>query len=252
MELKWTKWIAVLGIGLLVAQVSAQEPPILKTQKEKASYALGVDLGNKFRKAFMDVDPAVFSQGLSDALSGEKTLLTEEQARAAVAEMQADLKRKERARRIGQVDRDETERLAAYNKNAGETFLAENRKKEGVVTLPSGLQYKILKKGDGKEPTLEDTVVCHYRGTLIDGKEFYNSYRRNEPMSFALKGADIKGWAEVFPLMPVGSKWQLVVPPDLAYGEVGSGLIGPNATVIYEVELIAIKKSSETAKTMVQ
>ncbi len=200
-----------------------------------------MDLGNQLRKLSIDVDPALFGQGLKDALSGSKGLLTEEQVRAAVAELQADMKRKEHARRTGIDSKTELALLASYNQKTGETFLAENQKKEGIVTLPSGLQYKILKEGDGKKPTLNDTVVCHYRGILIDGKEFYNSYKRNQPMAFALKGGVIKGWAEALQLMPVGSKWQLFVPGELAYGEAGSGAVGPNTTLIYEVELLAIK-----------
>jgi FKBP-type peptidyl-prolyl cis-trans isomerase FklB len=141
---------------------------------------------------------------------------------------------------MGTDDKTELALLAEKNKKAGEAFLAENQKKEGVVTLPSGLQYKILKAGDGKKPTLDDTVVCHYRGALLDGTEFYNSYKRNQPMTIQVKGV-IKGWTEALQLMPVGSKWQLFVPPNLAYGELGSGPIGPNSTLIDEVELLSIK-----------
>ncbi len=219
--------MALLGIVLLVGVAAADDTPGLKSKKDLGSYALGMDLGNQLRKMSIDVDPAVFGQGLRDALSGGKTLLTEEQVRAAVAEMQADLKRK----KAGGENKTEMALLAAYNKRAGETFLADNQKKEDVVTLPSGLQYRVLKQGDGKKPTLEDTILCHYSGALIDGREFYNSYTRNQPMSFALKGGVIKGWAEALRLMPVGSKWQLFVPPDLAYGEAGAGPIGPNATL---------------------
>jgi FKBP-type peptidyl-prolyl cis-trans isomerase FklB len=130
---------------------------------------------------------------------------------------------------------------AAENKTKGEAFLAENKKKEGVVTLPSGLQYKILKAGEGPKPTAEDSVKCNYRGTLIDGKEFDSSYKRNEPATFPVKGV-IKGWTEALQLMPVGSKWQLFIPPDLAYGERGAGeLIQPEATLIFEVELLSIE-----------
>jgi FKBP-type peptidyl-prolyl cis-trans isomerase FklB len=162
-------------------------------------------------------------------------LLTEEEARAAIMHLQAQLRQKQI----------EAMKLAGEkNQKAGEAFLAENKKKEGVVTLPSGLQYKILKAGEGKKPTAEDTVVCNYRGTLIDGTEFDSSYKRGEPATFPVRGV-IKGWTEALQLMPVGSKWQLFIPPTLAYGERGAGAqIGPDATLIFEVELISIKEKS--------
>jgi FKBP-type peptidyl-prolyl cis-trans isomerase FklB len=132
-------------------------------------------------------------------------------------------------------------KAAEDNRKAGESFLAENKKKEGVVTLPSGLQYKVLKAGDGKKPTDADTVECHYRGTLINGTEFDSSYLTGQPATFKIAGV-IPGWREALKLMPVGSKWQLFVPSQLAYGARGKGgSIGPNAALIFEVELLAIK-----------
>jgi FKBP-type peptidyl-prolyl cis-trans isomerase FklB len=237
------RWMMVLGMGLLAAVVAAQDTPVLKSKKDKVSYALGMDLGNQLRKLSVDVDPVLFGQGLKDALSGSKTVLTEEEVRAAVSELQAELKQKQgEASKSIDDSKAELALLAGYNKRAGDAFLAENQKKEGVVALPSGLQYKILKSGEGKKPTIDDTIVCHYRGTRLDGTEFYSSYTQDQPMTFVLKGGVIKGWAEALQLMPVGSKWQLFVPPQLAYGERGaSGKIGPNETVIYEVELLAIK-----------
>jgi FKBP-type peptidyl-prolyl cis-trans isomerase len=225
-----------------IDDTKTEDASSLKSQKEKISYAVGMDLGNQLRKMSVDVDTAVFGHGLKDALSGGKTLMTEEQVRAAVSELQAEMKRRQASARKG-TDDDKTELalLAGYNKRVGDAFLAENQKKEGVVTLPSGLQYKVLKPGEGKKPTIDDTVVCHYRGTLLDGTEFYNSYKRNQSMTFAIKGGVIKGWGEALQLMPVGSKWQLFVPPHLAYDDKGSGPIGPNATLIYEVELLSIK-----------
>ena len=130
--------------------------------------------------------------------------------------------------------------MVAQNKAQGSAFLSQNKSKEGVVTLPSGLQYKTLKAGDGKKPALGDTVVCQYRGTLVDGTEFDSSYKRNQPATFPVKGV-IKGWTEALQLMPVGSKWQLFIPPDLAYGGQGPGSIGPESTLIFEVELLDIK-----------
>jgi FKBP-type peptidyl-prolyl cis-trans isomerase len=236
------RWILVLGMVLLPGIAAAQDATTLKSPKEKQSYALGTDLGNQLRKQSIDVDPALLGQGLKDALSGGKTLLTEEQVRAAISELQAEMKRKQAETRKGSGDdKVELALLAAYNKRAGEVFLAENKAKDDVVTLSSGLQYKILKAGNGKKPTEADTVECNYRGTFIDGREFDSSYKRNQAATFPVKGV-IKGWTEALQLMPVGSKWQLIIPPDLAYGELGAGAaIGPNATLIFEVELLAIK-----------
>ena len=224
--------VMILIAGFLAGSAVAQEAPALKSQKEKVSYALGMDLGNQFRKQSTDVDPALLYQGLKDALAGGKTLLTEEEARAAIAVLQNELAKKQaEAAKI----------LGEKNKKEGEAFLAANKGKEGVVVLPSGLQYKILKQGEGAKPTAEDTVVCHYRGTLVDGTEFDSSYKRNQPAAFAVKGV-IKGWTEALQLMTVGSRWQLFVPPELAYGErARSNIIGPNSTLIFEVELISIQ-----------
>ncbi|HKN36059.1 MAG TPA: FKBP-type peptidyl-prolyl cis-trans isomerase [Terriglobales bacterium] len=210
----------------------AQESSAFKTPKEKQSYAIGMDLGNQLRRMSIDVDPDVFSKGLKDSVSGSKTMLTEEEARAVISEIQAEAKRKiAEARKSAGAD----------NKTAGEAFLAQNKNKEGIVTLPSGLQYKVLKAGEGIKPTLDDTVVCGYRGTLIDGTEFDSSYKRNQPATFPVKGV-IKGWTEALQLMPVGSKWELFVPPDLAYGDRGAGdVIGPDATLVFEVELLSIQ-----------
>jgi FKBP-type peptidyl-prolyl cis-trans isomerase FklB len=230
------KWMMALGLVLVAGVGAAQDAPALKSQKEKLSYALGLDLGNQLRKQSVDVDPAVFGKGLSDALSGGKTLLTEEETRGLIADLQKDLKAKQAA-----LQAEKMKEAAEKNKKEGEAFLAANKKKEGVVTLPSGLQYKILKAGDGNKPTIDDTVVCQYRGTLVDGTEFDSSYKRNQPATFPVKGV-IKGWTEALQLMPVGSKWELVIPPDLAYGERGAGnLIGPGATLIFDVELISIQ-----------
>ena len=230
------RWMVALGIVLVAVAAAAQDVPALKTPREKLSYALGMDLGNQLRKQSVDVDPATFAKGLSDALSGGKTLLTEEEARGLIAELQKDLKAKQAAAQA-----EKMKELSEKNKKEGEAFLDANKKKEGMVTLPSGLQYRILKAGEGKKPTIDDTVVCQYRGTLVDGTEFDSSYKRNQPATFPVKGV-IKGWTEALQLMPAGSKWELVIPPDLAYGERGAGnVIGPGATLIFEVELVSIQ-----------
>lgn len=204
---------------------TAKKPAVLtlKTTKEKASYAIGLNWGKSMHHDDVDLDPNIILRGLKDGMAGGKTLLTDEEAKKAISDFQADL----RVKQDGKV----------------QAFLADNKKKEGVVTLPSGLQYKILKEGTGPKPTADDTVVCDYRGTLIDNTEFDSSYKRGQPATFPV-GRVIKGWTEALQLMPVGSKWQLVIPPDLGYGPrggpQGSG-IGPNAPLVFEVELISIQ-----------
>ena len=226
------RWMMALGMALLAGSAASQDAPALKNEKEKRSYALGMSLGNNLRKQSMELDSALLIQGLKDALSGGKTLLTEEELRAIIAELRNEQKAKQMLA---------AKQLAEKIQKDGEAFLAANKAKEGVVTLASGLQYKILKAGDGKKPAADDKVVCHYRGAFIDGTEFDSSYSRSQPATFAVNRV-IKGWTEALQLMPVGSKWQLFIPPQLAYGERGSGrTIGPNATLIFEVELISIQ-----------
>jgi FKBP-type peptidyl-prolyl cis-trans isomerase FklB len=207
-----------------------------KTQKDKISYAIGMNIGTTLHRQSVDVDPKVLQQGLEDALAGSKTLLSEDEARATLTDFQTEMRKKmqEKMQAAGET-----------NKKEGDAFLAGNKAKEGVVTLPSGLQYKILTPGTGPKPTASDSVVCNYRGTLIDGKEFDSSYKRGQPATFPVSGV-IKGWTEALQLMPVGSKWQLFVPSDLAYGERGQGAdITPNATLIFEVELISIQSKDQ-------
>jgi FKBP-type peptidyl-prolyl cis-trans isomerase FklB len=204
----------------------------LKTQKEKASYALGMKIGGDLRKQGVNtsVDPALTARGLKDALAGSKALLSDDEEKAALMQLQTDVRAKQQA----------TQRAAsAPARKEGEAFLAANKGKEGVVTLPSGLQYKILTAGTGPKPTASDTVTCNYRGTLIDGTEFDSSYKRGQPASFPVGGV-IKGWTEALQLMPVGSKWQLFIPTDLAYGDPGRPGIPPGATLVFEVEVLSI------------
>jgi FKBP-type peptidyl-prolyl cis-trans isomerase FklB len=215
-----------------VPAAKAQTPLTLKTQKEKASYAMGMNFGTGLRKQSVDIDPAILARGLRDAFSNGKTLLTEDEARAALTQLQSDLRKKQQ---------ELAQQLGATNKKDGMAFLEANKTKDGVVTLPSGLQYKVLQEGAGPKPVSTDTVVCNYRGTLLDNTEFDSSYKRGQPATFPLTGV-IKGWTEALQLMPVGSKWQLFVPAELAYGERGAGgQIGPNATLIFEVELLSIQ-----------
>ena len=218
---------------------SPAAPLALTTQKEKFSYALGMNLGTTLHKQAVPVDPNILARGLKDALAGGKTALTEDQARATLMEVQTEMRKKQE---------EQMQIAGEAGKKEGDAFLAANKTKEGVVTLPSGLQYKVLTQGTGPKPTPSDSVVCNYRGTLINGTEFDSSYKRGEPATFPVTGV-IKGWTEALQLMPVGSKWQLFVPSDMAYGERSPApQIGPSSTLIFEVELLSIQpKSAEPA-----
>jgi FKBP-type peptidyl-prolyl cis-trans isomerase FklB len=224
--------LAALGVLLLAATAGAGEEPVIKTQKDKVSYELGVDVARDIQRQGIEIDADLVVRGLRDALSGQKLLMSEKELRDTRVAVQYELRQKAiHDKRIAAID----------NKAAGDAFLAENRTKEGVITLPSGLQYRILREGQGRKPAESDTVVCSYRGTLIDGTEFDSSNGTGKPVTFQMK-AVITGWREALKLMPIGSKWQLFVPPKLAYGQQGSGRhIGPNATLIFELELLAIR-----------
>ena len=207
-----------------------------KTPKEKQSYALGMNIGDTLRLQSVDVDLSIFEQGLKDGFGGGKMLMTEEEARAVLSQLQQEVRAKAEEKQ---------KQLAVTNKTEGDAFLAANKSKEGVATLPDGLQYKILTPGNGAKPAATDTVTVNYRGTLIDGKEFDSSYKRGQPATFPVNGV-IKGWTEALQLMPVGSKWQLFIPASLAYGEQQRGPdITPNSTLIFEVELLSIKPKEE-------
>jgi len=227
------QWIVVLGILVLAGQVGAKEDVVLKNQKDKVSYVIGMDIGSNFKKQSIDINPDILVRGINDGLSGGKSLLTEQEIRDITTAFQKEMMAKQE---------ELNKKLGEKNKKEGEVFLAENKKKEGVKTLPSGLQYKVIKAGTGKKPKSTDTVTTHYRGTLIDGTEFDSSYRRGQPASFPVNGV-IPGWTEALQFMEEGAKWQLFVPPNLAYGERGAGRqIGPNATLMFEVELISIQE----------
>jgi FKBP-type peptidyl-prolyl cis-trans isomerase FklB len=213
----------------------------LQTAKQKASYAIGQNIGKGLQKDEVDVDSASLARGIRDALAGNKSLLTDEESKAALTALATEVRAKQQIK---------LEQISVANKKQGTEFLAANKTKDGVVTLPSGLQYKIEKEGNGPKPAPGDKVTCNYSGTLIDGKEFDSSYKRGQPVTFSV-GEIIKGWNEALQLMPVGSKWQLFVPSDLAYGDRGAGQdIGPNSTLIFEVELLSIapKDAAPAAK----
>ncbi len=193
---------------------------------------IGIDIGGSLKKQPFEVDAAMVAKGLRDALSGGKTLMTDQEVKETLMALQQELMAKQQAR---------MKEAGEKNKKEGEAFLAANKTKEGVKALPSGLQYKVITEGKGKKPAATDTVSVNYRGTLIDGTEFDSSFKRNQPATFPVNGV-IKGWTEALQLMKEGSKWQLFVPSDLAYGERGAGAaIGPNAVLIFEVELLSIK-----------
>jgi FKBP-type peptidyl-prolyl cis-trans isomerase FklB len=216
----------------------------LTSRKQKFSYALGMNiatgLGTNLKKQGVEVDWSLVAQGLKDGASGKGTRLSEDEAKTVLNEVQTEVHKEQQ---------EKMKQASDKNKSEGAAFLAANKDKDGVKTLPSGLQYKIITEGTGPKPTTTDTVVCNYRGTLINGTEFDSSYKRGEPATFPVGGV-IKGWTEALQLMPVGSKWQLFVPSDLAYGDRGAGAeIGPNSTLIFEVELMSIKpKDADKAK----
>jgi FKBP-type peptidyl-prolyl cis-trans isomerase FklB len=228
---------------LLLVGFAFAESQELKTDKDKLSYSMGVATGTQMKRQSVDVDVDMFSKGLRDAVSGGKLQMTEQQIQDTLMKFQQEMTAKQA---------EKTKQLAEINKKEGDAFLAENKSKEGVKTLPSGLQYKILTEGKGKSPKETDTVTTHYRGTLIDGTEFDSSVKRGQPATFPVKGV-IKGWTEALQLMKEGSKWQLFIPSDLAYGERGAGQqIGPNAALIFEVELISIQAAAEKKETKEQ
>ena len=226
--------IVVTALALLVGSLPAQEKPELKTLKQRASYAIGADMGSKFKRQDIDLDPKLLAAGLADALSG-KSALSDADIKQALTEFQAEFMAKM-----------ETKQKASGEANlkAGEAFLALNGKKDGVKTTASGLQYQVIKSGSGKSPVSSDTVKVHYHGTLLDGTVFDSSVDRGEPATFPLTGV-IPGWIEALQLMKEGDKWKLFIPAKLAYGDRGpGGAIGPNSTLLFEVELLSIEKAN--------
>jgi FKBP-type peptidyl-prolyl cis-trans isomerase FklB len=205
-------------------QKGDQGASALKTQHDSLSYSIGLTIGKNLQQDSVSLNPELFARALKD-LAENKVLLNDTITRKVIAEYGK--------RRIAE--------RGEKNKKAGEAFLEENKKKSGVVVLPSGLQYRVITMGDGKKPKADQLVLVHYRGMNIDGIEFDSSFRNGKPVSFRLNQV-IKGWTEAIQLMPVGSKWELFIPPNLAYGENGvSQAIGPNSTLIFEIELLGVK-----------
>ncbi|MDQ3199265.1 MAG: FKBP-type peptidyl-prolyl cis-trans isomerase [Verrucomicrobiota bacterium] len=221
----------IIATSFTLAAVAPAAETELKDQKEKVSYSIGLDIGTTLKRQLIDVNEELLDAGIKDGLSGGKARLTDEQMKETMATFQKEMLAKQAAAK-----------KATGEKNAGEgkKFLDANKGKEGVKTTASGLQYKVLKEGTGPQPKATDTVKVNYRGTTIDGTEFDSSYKRGEPASFPVNRV-IKGWTEGLQLMKVGSKYQFVIPADLAYGEKGAGSdIGPNSALLFDVELIEI------------
>jgi len=216
---------------------TATKPLVLTTEKDKQSYAIGLNVGQSLHRDGIVVDPRIVVRGLQDAMAGGKVLLTDDQIKTVMTDLKNQVRQEQEAKRQAALE---------TNKKDGAAFLAANATKPGVVTLPSGLQYKILVAGTGPKPTADDRVVCNYRGMLLDNTEFDSSYKRGQPVTFPVTGV-IKGWTEALQLMPVGSKWQLFIPADLAYGERGQATIEPNATLVFEVELLSIVPKAPAA-----
>ena len=210
------------------------------TQEEKVSYILGMNIGSQFKANNVILNREQFDAGIKTAMDGSEPRLTKEEIQQTMQAFQADMQKKQED--AAKTKNTETESAAIKNQTDGARFLAENAKRPGVITTPSGIQYEVLQQGIGQKPKITDTVTVNYTGTLIDGKEFDSSYKRNEPATFAV-GAVIAGWVEILQLMPVGSKWKVAIPSELAYGAGGTGGdIGPNATLLFEVELLKIER----------
>ena len=227
---KWFVTVVMLGIFVFAMEALAQEKAPPKDKKEKTGYAIGTNIGADMKRMSIEIDADMVAQGIKDIQAG-KLKLNDEEIRATLTELNKEMQGKENER---------MKVISEKNKKDGEAFLAANKKKEGIKTLPSGLQYKVIKEGTGKVPKATDTVTTNYRGTLIDGTEFDSSYKRGQPASFPVNGV-IPGWTEALQLMKTGSKWQLFIPSNLAYGERGPGTIGPNAVLVFEIELLAVK-----------
>lgn len=225
------KIISVISAAVLAGialPAFAADKAELKTDQEKNGYSVGYDIGRSLQRQLTDVDAESMARGLKDAMGGVAPALPDQEIQ----------------QRFATVRQESAKKIVEKNKKDGEAFLAKKKGEKGVKTTASGLQYKVITAGKGKQPTAEDTVTVNYRGTLIDGTEFDSSYKRNQPATFPVKGV-IAGWTEALPLMKEGSKWMLYIPANLAYGERGAGnMIGPNSTLIFEVELLSIGKSA--------
>jgi FKBP-type peptidyl-prolyl cis-trans isomerase FklB len=229
---------AALAASLMtMPALSRADDTTLTTDKDKVSYSIGVDMGRNLQKQGIDVDPDVLFQGLKDGFTGATPKLTDDQMQATMTAFIQSVREKQAAQQ---------QAAGADNKTKGEAYLEANKKKDGWKVTPSGLQYKVITTGTGDKPKLTDTVIAQYRGTTIDGTEFDSSYKRNEPAEFPVSQV-IPGWTEALQMMTVGSKWQLAIPSNLAYGESAPPEIGPNSVLLFDVELVGIKKPDASA-----
>jgi len=228
--MKYRFWL-VAGVLTFIHPCSAVEPVELKDQKEKANYSIGYQIGGDFRRQGVEITPEVLVLGVKDALSGAESRMTDEEMRNTLVSLK---------QRTTSAEQEAGQQSVQDNLSKGKAFLAKNATLEGVTTLPSGLQYKVITAGNGPSPKRTDQVTVHYRGTLIDGTEFDSSYARNQPATFRLDRV-IPGWTEGLQLMQQGARWQLYIPARLAYGESGSGArIPPNSALVFDVELIKV------------
>lgn len=221
----------ILAVFVFALNALAQEKGPPKDKKEKTGYAIGVNIGRDMKKFSIEIDADMVAQGVKDAYAG-KTKLSDEEMGTTLGDLNKELQGKENER---------LKIIGEKNKKEGEEFLSKNAKASGIKTLPGGLQYKVLKEGTGRTPKMNDTVVVHYKGTLLDSTEFDSSYKRNQPFEFVLGGNVIAGWNHALLSMKVGSRWVVYIPSPLAYGERGNGPIGPNAVLVFEIELLSIK-----------
>lgn len=226
-------WIAVITVFFMACQSNTQDKAhVMKSSKDTVSYSIGMNIGRDMKRQSIDIDPDILAQGIKDILNGSKQQITDEQAQSAMMAFQQEMHMK-----TEQKKKEDGEK----NKKESAAFLESNKAKEGVKTTASGLQYKVITEGKGAKPTADQTVSVNYRGTLIDGTEFDSSTKHGKPGEFALTQV-VKGWGEALQMMSIGSKWQIVLPPELGWGDQGAPpLIGPNAVVIFEVELLGIK-----------
>lgn len=233
--------VIIVIIGLIVVMNS--KAVVLSSTKNKVSYSIGLNIGNNFKRQNIEINTGVMLKGMKDALKGHKPLMTQEEMQQVMMDFQKEMMAKQS---------EMMQKQSVENKEKGDIFLAENAKKEGVVTTSSGLQYKILKQGTGPKPTAKQKVTVHYEGKLLDGTEFDSSYKRGEPVTFGVSEV-IPGWTEALLMMPVGSKWELCVPSNLGYGEKGAGgVIGPNACLVFTIELLGIGEQKPVNKGMNQ
>lgn len=218
--------------GILMTCLVGFSAPVLaanglSTPKEQISYVFGVQVASQFKQQGLALDSKAFVQAINDVWGDKKLKMSPEAMQAAMQQFQQSMQA-------------QLQQQSDANIKAGNEYREKNKKTAGVVELKSGIQYRIIKKGSGKKPSATDTVKVHYKGTLVNGQEFDSSYKRNEPMTFPVNGV-IRGWQEILPMMPTGSTWNVVIPPEMAYGPRGSGAIGPNATLVFDIELLEVK-----------